>query len=861
MSSPTKAILVALVATTCVSAPAFASSPDVDNILPRGGQRGTEVAISVYGNRLGDVEELIAYSPGFDVRDLKAEGEEGKKVTATLGIAPDVPLGEHKFRLRTRSGISYLRTFFVGALPTYEEKETRDSDRNDSFDAPEPVPFGHTIAGDVEREDVDFYSFEAKKGQRISAEIEGMRLGQQIFDPYIAILDSKRFEIAVADDTSLLAQDGYFSILAPEDGTYIIEVRESAYDANGRCEYRLHLGDFPRPSVAFPPVAKVGQQIEVAFLGENLGEVTRTLRVPDGGGALVPVFAIEGMPPVPTPPTDTTAPEPAPDEEAPPAEEVAAAAAEESPPAEEVAAATAEEAAPAPAPAEPVATEQRFAPSPNYIRATAFDVYAETEPNNHRGEATDTATSLPLTVHGIIGETEDQDWFKFTAKKDQQFDVQAYARALRSPLDPVIDIYRMDNGQRVEGSDDNRGSVDGDFNFKAPEDGEYALRVRDHLGAGGPEYIYCVEMRPKDPALVLTIPQFERNDTQRRQMIPVPRGNRYGTLINVDRQNTGGDIRILAENLPQGVTLHAETLPNGQGQMPVVFEAAADAPVAGTLAGFLAEHTDAEKELRGQFYQGLEMPRSLNNNKPWRLVESERLPVATTEELPFTIDLVQPPVPVVQNGKLELKVVAKRNEGFDKKITLRMLWNPPGVGSPNTIDMNGDQSEAVYTINADGNAALQTWKLAILGESDAGSGEILASTALVPVSVEAPYVTASIEMADVVKGDKVDLVCTLEHLRPFEGKATIKLFGLPAKTSTVEQIEFTKDDATVTFPISTEVEATTGKHKNLFCSVEIPANGTTIQHTVAGGSTLRIDNPPPAPEPEAEPKQEKVAQK
>ena len=47
---------------------------------------------------------------------------------------------------------------------------------------------------------------EAKKGQRISAEIEAMRLGATLFDPYIAILDAKRFELAISDDAALLGQ-------------------------------------------------------------------------------------------------------------------------------------------------------------------------------------------------------------------------------------------------------------------------------------------------------------------------------------------------------------------------------------------------------------------------------------------------------------------------------------------------------------------------------------------------------------------------------------------------------------------------------------------------------------------------------
>ena len=90
-----------------------------------------------------------------------------------------------------------------------------------------------TVNGVADNEDVDYFVVEAKKGERITAEVEGMRLGITLFDPYVAILDAKRFELASSDDAALIWQDGFASILAPEDGKYIIQVRESAYAGNG----------------------------------------------------------------------------------------------------------------------------------------------------------------------------------------------------------------------------------------------------------------------------------------------------------------------------------------------------------------------------------------------------------------------------------------------------------------------------------------------------------------------------------------------------------------------------------------------------------------------------------------------------
>src|SRR5205807_4597656 len=103
-----------------------------------------------------------------------------------------------------------IRTFWVGALPVIEEKEP-----NNDFANPQKISLNVTVHGVVDAEDVDYFAFEAKKGQRITAEIEAMRLGEAMFDPYIAILDSKRFELAASDDAPLLGQDGLVSVTIP----------------------------------------------------------------------------------------------------------------------------------------------------------------------------------------------------------------------------------------------------------------------------------------------------------------------------------------------------------------------------------------------------------------------------------------------------------------------------------------------------------------------------------------------------------------------------------------------------------------------------------------------------------------------
>jgi hypothetical protein len=85
---------------------------------------------------------------------------------------------------------------------------------------------------------------------------------------------------------------------------------------------------------------------------------------------------------------------------------------------------------------------------------------------------------------------------------------------------------------------------------------------------------------------------------------------------------------------------------------------------------------------------------------------NDRIPTAVTTEAPFKMDIDTPPVPIVKNGTLQLKVRATRNEGYAEKITLRFLWNPPGISGPATIDLPGDQSEITYELNVAANATV-----------------------------------------------------------------------------------------------------------------------------------------------------------
>src|SRR5262249_50909643 len=102
-------LLLGAVVLLCTISQVRAASPSLGSITPRGGQRGTEMPLFFNGARLSDAVEILFYSPGFSVSKIEAVND--NQVKATVKIAADCRMGEHIMRVRTKTGISEMRSF------------------------------------------------------------------------------------------------------------------------------------------------------------------------------------------------------------------------------------------------------------------------------------------------------------------------------------------------------------------------------------------------------------------------------------------------------------------------------------------------------------------------------------------------------------------------------------------------------------------------------------------------------------------------------------------------------------------------------------------------------------------------------
>ncbi|OYV01193.1 MAG: hypothetical protein CFE26_23165, partial [Verrucomicrobiales bacterium VVV1] len=186
-----------------------------------------------------------------------------------------------------------------------------------------------------------------------------------------------------------------------------------------------------------------------------------------------------------------------------------------------------------------------------------------------------------------------------------------------------------------------------------PADGDYFVRVTDHLERGGPNFVYRIEMVASQPDLTFASPNYSVNDSHYRQFMAVPRGGRMALLENFSRSNVSGDFKFDAAGLPPGVKMLSEIVPKDQPSNVI-------------------------------YYTEIE----------------DKLPVAVVEEVPYSLEIVKPTVPLVNNGVMNLKVVAKRKEGFKTAIRVLMVWKPIGVSVLGEQTIPEGQNECTFVLDA-----------------------------------------------------------------------------------------------------------------------------------------------------------------
>ncbi len=784
---------VALLTALVSAIPAIAAFPVVVYQKPLGVTRGGEATVVLHGERLSDARQVLFDLPGIEVVEVKPIDDKSVelKVKTDASLAP----GQYPYRLITASGVANLRFLSVGAMPMVEEIEP-----NNELAAPQDIEMNCTVEGNVDREDVDCFRVSLQAGQKLTVEIEGIRQrwdlrNRDILDPYIAILDDKRFEVAVSDDSMLFQQDGVCSFTPETDGQYTILVRDSSFlGQRDVCRYRVHIGSYPRPTTVIPSGGVQGDVLNAKLIDID-GSITEAfLQLPtdlidSANGSAPPTQAYSVI----------------------------------------------------------TADALGITPSPNWIRVGNLPIVTEQEPNSDYRKAP--VCSVPALLCGVIGEPGDFDCFAFDCKKGESFRVRLFARdTLRSPLDGVMNVFDGD-GKTVKSTDDVGGKPDGFFDFTAAGDSQYTIRIYDHLRGGSPLHNYLIEVSRLKPSFQIDLKELRRDEAM---VVPVPIGGHGAMVVQAKRDQYNEAFDISVDGLPPGVTAETYPMPAGRVEIPIVLTATPDAALAGCFFDLRGKGKRGDGELTSDLEQYHKIVLGQNRRAMLDHVAPKAV-MAVCEAMPFSVELVQPKTPLLRRGSKDLVVKIQRNEGFENPVYLKTLYNPPGVGVNNSRKIDKGQSETTIPITANGGAAIGPWPMILQVSYGTKLGTQTVATAPIMLDVEDALFNYTFPRAAAETGQEISLNITMAKIRDLAGDIEVELVGLPnGVTSSAPVQKVTLESTSVTFPLTVAADAKTGMHKTLNVQTRVHRDGETMIQTDGTGE-IRIDAPIAKTEPVAQP--------
>ncbi len=543
-------------------------APRFVSILPAGGKAGTVVEATVAGVDFDEPEKLLFSSPGFKAElvpppppdpKVKAPPRPARQPNVPetavfkITVPPDAPLGITDVRFVGKWGVSNPRAFMVGDLPEVMEKEP-----NNDVPQAQRVEMNTTVNGTIANAvDVDYYVFAGKKGQRVLVSCLASTIDSRLL-PDVQVYDAKNRMVGSGRNYS--GNDALADCALPDDGDYYVRVCEFTNTANipgGPSEYfyRLTVSTNPWIDAIFPAVVEPGKPTPVTIFGRNLpGGQPDPSAVQDGR-------VLDKLTATVTAPTD-------------------------------------------PAVLSRLSYGGRLLPNASGLEGFEYRVRASAGSSNpflltiaHSpvvldNDANDTMETAqevapPCEAAGRFEKLHDRDWYAFTAKKGDIYNIDIESDRLGAPTlaflvvrdDKKNDLYEspLDNPDTFSPHFFTRCEDPPPYRFTAPADGKYYVLVGGHQAdvLFGPRHYYRLRIAPDRPDFQVVVTP---NATTRPDACTLLQGGSQSYTVYVWRHDGfAGDVALTVEGLPPGVTCPPQTLGGGARAAQLVLTAAPDA--------------------------------------------------------------------------------------------------------------------------------------------------------------------------------------------------------------------------------------------------------------------------------------------
>lgn len=784
----TTLLLLALLSVT----PLQAASPSIESVAPGIGRRGSEFELKLVGAGFADTEEVLLYREG--VTCLKVTADSENELTLRLAAATDCRLGSYPFRIRTRKGITELRTFRITPLAVVASVEP-----NNSPETAQVCDRNVTVAGAVESDDYDCYRIGLKKGERLSAEVEAVRLGGSLLDLKLAVFGPDGTLLAEVDDAPLFRQDPFVTLVAPQDGEYVVRVCETNLEGDANSLYALHLGTFPRPAIVYPAGGPAGQAVEVRFLGDASDEFTQRVDLPPAANAPFDLFPTrDGL----------------------------------------------------------------SSPTPQPFRVSSFPNVLEQEPNYVPAKA-GRAVELPAAFNGIVQQAGDVDCQRFRAEAGQVWRFELFGDRIGSPLDAVMSLTdvsgeilaRSDDSASHDGQIEFLVPTDGEYVLQVTD-------KREGGGPHFVYRVEASEPRPQLTAF-MPRPDRRSQERQSvsvprgNRVLAYLAVQRDGVASDVQLSASGlpSGVSMLGGQIPADrfwmpVILEAGAAAPIGGSLADI-QAAGDADGRPVTGGF-RQVVDLVAGPADALYHSSEVDRlvvAVTEEVPFKLnLVPPTIPLPQDGTLALRVvlerapgfdapvDVTFPLLPPWVDGPARLTIPGNESSG---EYVMR-AW--------------ADAEARSWTICAEGRPGAATDP--VQNEATAGSpmsgrrGRSRSSTSrdvrvaseLVELSIGQPLITAEPASVAGEQGRTVKLVYLLAASGRRPDRLTATLEGLPNRIS-AEAVAIEGDAARVEFAVRLEPSAPLGEFTGLVCRLSGELNGQDVSYCVGRGTMLTVVPP------------------
>jgi hypothetical protein len=821
--------------------PSFLPSPRLFTLFPCGAKAGTSVEVTFTGLDLEETKEIVFSHPDIKATPVVAANPAQPKPnpkkpprprgrrnmgqpSATrfkITVGDKVRVGFYDARLINKWGISNARTFVVGDLTEVAEKEP-----NNDVEQAQRVEINTTVNGVISAgTDVDYYVFKGKKGQRVVVSCLAASIDSRL-EADLRLLNPDGKQLASSQNYD--GTDALLDATLPEDGDYYVRVSQQTYTfGNAEYFYRVSITTAPWIDAIHPCTIEPGKEAKVTVYGRNLPggkldksavvdgkvleKVTVTIKAPDdkaarhrlaySGRKRTTSLSLDGF--------------------------------------------------------EYRIKNKSGTSNPFLITYAMAPVVLDNEANDTPETAQE--ITLPCEVAGRIEKRRDRDWYAFTAKKGEVWNIEVFSDRLGAPTDMYFLLHNPKTKQDMAEVDQHTESLGfsgkynavtedpGVYRFTAPADGKYLIMVASQTGdtLAGPRHFYRLRItEPKPDFHVVVMPP----DSNRPDGCCVRQGgNAYYSAFAWRHDGFAGDITLTAENLPKGVTCPAQTLGGSVRSASLGVSAAADAPEWAGQIKFKAtakiNGKTVEREVR---YASINWPSPFfGANFPMFTRLDHGLALAVRDKAPFKITASLDKATVTQGGKLTVPLKLERLwPDFKNQIQIFPNFReiPPQVLTHGVVTFPAGKTDANLVLNINFNAQPGTYNLVFRGfgpvpfNRDPKSkfkpniNVVQPSTplALTILPKQIARVSLSNGNPSVKVGQQVEVVVRVNRMFNYDGEFKVQLV-LPANVKGVSAEEVTipagKNEAKLV--IKAEGDAQPGNRGNLTVKTTGMYNGTS----------------------------------